>query len=179
MKLTKKIFTIVFMTFTCAFMYACEDQDCNIDKLDEVQKVEHTYVPFKEEELMGESLQGGAYTYYKDKENVIRKITVKLYGERGKTEITYYLLSEKRYKIQYKSFVYNNSIYEGDVEIASMTSGTVCICDNEEIVSAPHTEGINPFGNEDAALDVEYKVKIFKSLLKTVLDKINASKMKN
>ena len=177
MKLTKKIATLVFMTFTCAFMYACEDQDCNIDKLDEVQKVEHTYVSVKTEELMGESTEGGNYTYYKDKENVIRKIIVTLYGETGKTETTYYLLSEKSYKIQYKKFAYTNFIYEEDSEIASVNSGTIYICDNEEIVSAPDAEdSVLDTEDETFPFDIGKDVKNDKRLLKTVLDKINASR---
>lgn len=158
MKLTKKMFTLVFLTFTCTFTYACENQSCNMNKLDEVQKVEHTYIPFKTEDLLEETTEGGSYTYYKNKENVIRKIEMIFYGEIGKTEATYYLLSENNYKIQYKEFTYTDFIYAEDSEVDSVTSGTIYICDNKEIVSAPDTED---------------KVKNFKRQLKTVLDKID------
>lgn len=166
MKLTKKMFTLVFLTFTCAFTftYACENQSCNMNKLDEVQKVEHTYIPFKTEDFLKETTEGGSYTYYKNKDNVTRKIRMIVYGEIGKIEVTYYLLSEKNYKIQYKKFTYTNFIYAEDSEIDSVTSGTIYICYNKEIVSAPDTKD---------------KVKNFKRRLKTVLDKISETDEKS
>ena len=147
------IMVIISSCFAGSISFA--DDGCAIKSVDHFAAVTDQIFTKEVLSLSNASSEGGEVTLFRSGSHVA-KMDVILYGEWGKTEISYQFSSDKDFIIDIQKYYYSSRIGGEDVRILEIETRKFIVCDNN-LLNYPTASNVKQ--DFDIAQDIIKKIK--------------------